>query len=59
MIVILDLNIEPKDGGALPTPPEVAAVASDVLADVTKHDSQTGWRVAGPITVHQPGACAS
>jgi hypothetical protein len=59
VIVTLDLNIQAKDGGALPTPAQVAMLVSDVLVDVTKHDSETGWRVAGSVTIHQPGACVS
>ena len=45
MIVILSLEVEPKDGGEAPPPEEVAAVAYDILADVTKHERKYTWRV--------------
>lgn len=46
------ITVEPKEDvtadGVSPSEPseeELAARLTDVLADVTKHDSMTGWRV--------------
>lgn len=44
--IILAVDIARKDDVTeYPTDEQVAAVMQDVLADVTKRDSELGWRV--------------
>lgn len=50
--MLFDIEIEPKEdetgSGVQPGMPasgEAAARLRDILADVTKHDDMTGWRV--------------
>jgi hypothetical protein len=45
MRMIVAIDVVPSDDAQYPAEDQVVAIVQDILADVTKHDAELGFRV--------------